>query len=161
MANQYRHRLLAALRYTILAMLLVLPASTLTSCGDDEPDLLVGYYLSINSQVRLSLYEDDQSQGTSASPVADMLSTTIVKMRHALQIAYPQPNYYGSDSKVIAALDDIFMEYKAMYGGGERNAVCIVKLYRARLDGEVVKKSTPLKTYRFGAIPEGYDESGL
>ena len=142
-------------RLLALLVLLVFPlaAATFTSCDSDEPDYLVGYYLTINSQVGLSLSEEDESQGTSSSPVADVLSNTVVKMREALLIAYPQNNRYGNDAGVIAALDDIFVEYKSMYQSTEKNTVCVVKLYRASMDGEVVKKSRALKTYRFGARP--------
>lgn len=161
MTKRYQHHLLASLRFVFLAMMLVVPLTTMTSCGDDEPDMLVGYYLGIQTQVRLTLSEEDESQGTSASPVQDMLSTTIVRMREALRVAYPMPNYYGNDSHVIAALDDIYKDYKSMYGSSERNTVCIVKLYRARIEGEIVKKSTTLKTYHFGAIPPGSDETSM
>ncbi|MBR5685789.1 MAG: hypothetical protein IKX18_06535 [Muribaculaceae bacterium] len=138
----------------MLAMAVILPSAVLTSCGDDEPDLNIGYYMSINSKVRLNLTENDESQGTSAQPEADMLSYTIVRMREALKIAYPQPNKYGNDAAVITALDNIYKDYHAMYGHYEKNTVCVVKVYRARMDDEgVVKKSTPLKTYRFGAQP--------
>ena len=142
----------AALRFLSI-LLFLLPALTFSSCESDEPDYLVGYYLTINSQVRLSLSDEDESQGTSSSPVADVLSNTVVKMREALLIAYPQNNHYGNDSGVISALDDIFMEYKSMYHSTEKNTVCVVKLYRASMDGEIVKKSRALKTYRFGARP--------
>lgn len=161
MTKKYQHHLLASLRLIFLAMMLFVPLTTMTSCGNDEPDMLVGYYLGIQTQVRLTLSEEDESQGTSASPVQDMLSTTIVRMREALRIAYPMPNYYGNDSKVIAALDDIFNDYKSMYGSSERNTVCVVKLCRARMEGEIVKKSKTLKTYHFGAIPPGNDESSM
>ena len=162
MANKHRYTTRRApLQLLLLMMLLVIPATTMTSCGDDEPDMLVGYYLGIQSQVRLSLSEEDESQGTSASPVQDMLSTTIVRMRNALRVAYPMPNYYGNDSHVISALDAIFNDYKAMYGSSERNTVCVVKLYRARMEGDLVKKSKTLKTYHFGAIPPGNDEATM
>ena len=50
--------------------------------------------------------------------------------------------------------DYIYNEYHSMYGSIEKNTVCVVKLYRARIDDEgVVKKSTPLKSYHFGAQP--------
>ena len=152
MNRTYRH-LFAILRRLILATMLILPLATLYSCSSDEPDMLVGYYMTINSQVRLSLYEEDESQGTTASPVADVLSTTLVKMRTALQNAYPQNNTRGNDSRVIAACDAIYRQYKTMYGGEELNTVCVVKLYRASMDGEVVKHSKTLKTYHFGARP--------
>lgn len=151
MAKIHRYRF-ALLRGILLAMAFILPQPILTSC-DDEPDLLVGYYMTINSQVRLSLYLEDESQGTSASPVADMLSTTLVRMRTALHNAYPQNNTHGNDSKVIAACDAVYMQYKSMYGDEEKNTVCVAKLYRASMDGEVVKHSKALKTYHFGARP--------
>ena len=161
MNRHIQYHLSASLRLFCLLMMLSIPMATLTSCGDDEPNLEVGYYLGIQSQVRLSLYEDDESQGTSASPIADPLSLTIIRMRPALRNAYPEPNNYGNDSRVIAVLDAIFTDYKTTHHASERNTVCVVKLYRTRLDGEIVKKSKTLKTYHFGAIPPGNDESSL
>lgn len=141
-----------------LITVLALTTLSLTSCGSDEPDLLVGYYMTINSQVRLNLSEMDESQGTSSQPEADMLSYTIVRMRNALHEVYTHPSTQGNDAVVIAALDYIYNDYHSMYGAFEKNTVCVVKLYRARLDEEgVVKKSTPLKSYRFGAQPVSTD----
>lgn len=158
MANINRH-LFISLRGFFLAVALILPLGILTSCGHDEPDWLIGYYMTIDSQVRLSLHEsDDESQGTSASPVEDVLSTTIIRMRTALQYTYPVNNYQGNDVGVITALDNIYNEYKSMYGADEKNTVCVVKLYRASMDGEIVVKSTALKTYHFGARPPGIEE---
>ena len=159
MAREIRH-LLAPWRLLLLVGMLAGVLTGASSCDNDEPNLDVGYYLGIQSQVRLNLSENEESQGTSAQPYADMLSTTIVRMRVALRNAYPVPNTYGNDSRVIAALDDIFMEYKSMYGSSERNTVCVVKLYRARMENNIVKKSKTLKTYHFGAIPPGTEEGG-
>ena len=82
-------------------------------------------------------------------------------MRKALALAYPMPNAYGNDARVIAACDDIYMDYKKSYGPSERNIVCVVKLYRARMEDDIVKKSTALKTYNFGALPERPDETSM
>lgn len=143
----------APLRSLLLAVALIIPLTFTTSCSDDEPDMLVGYYMTIDSQVRLSLYEEDESQGTSSSPIVDVLSLTLVQMRTALRDAYPQNNTHGNDAKVIAACDAIYKKYKSMYGADERNTVCVAKLYRASMDGEIVKRSHALKTYHFGARP--------
>lgn len=156
MTKIHRHRF-APLRGLLLAVALVMPLTFMTSCSNDEPDMLVGYYMTIDSKVRLSLYEEDESQGTSSSPIVDVLSYTLVQMRTALRNAYPQNNTHGNDAKVIAACDGIYKKYKSMYGAEERNTVCIVKLYRASMDGEVVKRSKALKTYRFGARPVNED----
>jgi len=145
----------------IIAAVISCLTLSLNSCGNDEPDMLVGYYLGIQSQVRLTLSEEDESQGTSASPTADMLSTTIVRMRVALRNAYPTANTHGNDSRVIAALDDIFRDYKTMYGASERNTVCVVKLYRTSMEDDIVKHSRTIQTYHFGALPPENDEATL
>ena len=148
-----RHLTIHQLLSSLMMILLTGTMMALSSCGGDEPDWLVGYYLAINSQTRISLSEEDESQGTSSQPIADVLSNTIVQMRTALQEAYPENTNKGNDAAVLTALDEIYKRYRTMYGGEEKNAVCIVKLYRASMDGEIVKKSTALKTYRFGARP--------
>ena len=145
-------RSLPILAWLITAIALIVPS--LTACDNDEPDLLIGYYMTIQSQVHLNLSEMDESQGTSSQPEADVLSLTIVRMRNALHEVYTHPSTQGNDAVVIAALDYIYNDYHNMYGSIEKNTVCVVKLYRARIDDEgVVKKSTALKSYRFGAQP--------
>lgn len=140
-------------RILLLALLCFGTSVVPTSCGSDEPDLLVGYYLTIDSQVRLSIYEQDEEQGTSADPDADVLSNTIVKMRTALKEAYPEPTLKGDDAAVIVALDNIYKKYKRMYSHLERGTVCTVKLYRAKLDDGIVVNSTSIKIFLFGALP--------
>lgn len=146
----------------LLIALLVMGASMLfTSCSDDDDDsdLLVGYYLHIDSQVSLSLYEHDETQGSSASPNEDVMSNTIVNMKNTLREVYPEATLQGDDAGVIMALDKIYRKYKSMYGHLERNTVCTVKLFRTKMDGTVVKKSRTLQVYQFGAIPQETDES--
>jgi len=153
MATNRKHSL-SVLAGLIAALALIAPSLSLMSCDNDEPELLIGYYMTINSQVGLNLSENDESQGTSSQPEADMLSYTIIRMREALHEVYTHPSTQGNDAVVIAALDYIYQDYHAMYGAYEKNTVCVVKLYRARIDDEgIVKKSTALKTYRFGAQP--------
>jgi hypothetical protein len=127
---------------------------TSTSCGNDEPEYLIGYYLNIQSQVNLNLSDYDESQGTSASMSSSVLSTTIVNMRKALEATYPTATLKGNDSAVLTALDNIYRNYKIAYSGVEGHTVCIVKLYRTHLDGEVIVDSKCLTTYHFGIIPE-------
>ena len=142
-------------------MFVLLIAMPMTSCGDDEPDALVGYYLTIDSQVRLSLYEEDESQGTSANPDQDVLSNTIIKMRTALLETYPKTTVHGNDAAVITALDNIYKSYKSMYGHLERNTVCTVKLFRARMEDGIVVNSKAIKSYQFGALPQNTEQPTL
>lgn len=138
-----------------LVMVLLLASSPLLfSCGDDEPDMLVGYYMDIQSTTNYKASEDDENQGTmSDHDDANVLYTTIVSMKRALRDAYPTPTHEGDDSGVITALDSIYHKYKSMYGHLERNTICTVKLYRTKMDGTIVKGSQAIKIYHFGSLP--------
>ena len=123
------------------------------SCGNNEPDWFIGYYLSVDSQIRLSLSEDDENQGTMPDRTVDIVSNVIRRMKAALQEAYPEDNLKGDDSAALAACNNIYMAYKHAYSEYEGNTVVVVKLYRVKKDNDVVKESTPLTVYHFGALP--------
>ena len=158
---EYRKQHISFLRVLFTALLLNFPLLMLDSCGSDEPEQLVAYYMEINSQVRLSFYEEDEGQGTSANPDEDVLFNTIVKMRTALLNTYPVMTVDGDDAAVISALDKIYRKYKSMYGHLERNTVCTVKLYRAKMSGGVIVGSRSLTVYLFGALPQNTEDPSL
>lgn len=135
--------------------LLITMALSLTSCGsEDEPAMLVGYYMDIKSEVTYKASEDDEEQGTMSNDDGIyVLYTTIMNMKAALREAYPANDYVGNDAAVIAALDQIYQNYKKMYSHLERQNICVVKLYRTKMDGTIVKGSRALKAYHFGALP--------
>lgn len=151
-----KHRI-DPLRLPLLALLF--SGLLLVSCGNDEPNWNVGYYLSIESQVQLSLSDDDESQGTTPAQAVDVLSNTVRRMRVALKEAYPQDTRTGDDAAVLVACGDIYKDYKLSYADKEGHIVCVVTLYRAKKDGDVVKESRPLSTYHFGELPE--DTTGM
>lgn len=144
------------LRLPLLALLFI--CLLLVSCSD-EPNWKIGYYLSIQSQVALSLSEEDESQGTTPAAVVDVLSNTVRRMKQALHDAYPQDTRTGDDAAVLVACGDIYRDYKLSYGDKEGHIVCVLTLYRTKKDGDVVKESTALSTYHFGALPE--DTTGM
>ena len=86
-----------------------------------------------------------------------LLYTTIMSMKAALREAYPANDYEGNDAAVLTALDHIYYNYKRMYSHLERQNICVVKLYRTRMDGTIVKSSRALKAYHFGALPAELD----
>lgn len=147
-----RRYLFDGLKLPLMALMLSALLS-LVACGNDEPDLLVGYYLSIESQVSLSLTEEDEHQGTMPDMGMDVLSNAVRRMRATLLETYPHNDHQGNDAAVIAALDNIYVKYKKAYGDKEGVTVCVLKLYRTRTDGGVVKESTSLKSYHFGLLP--------
>lgn len=139
-------------------VMLVGAVSGMTSCSSDEPELKVGYYLSISSSTGYMASSDDEDQGTmSESPNGNVLYTTISRMKAALRNAYPTPDTQGADVAVLMACDKIYRTYKGMYGPYEKNTICVVKVMRVSLDEDIVVSSRTLTTYSFGALPPDKD----
>ena len=140
-------------------LLLITSAVAVNSCGSDEPDMLVGYYLDIQSEIAYKASEDDEEQGTmSDHEESNVLYTTLTRMQQALRRTYPINDYVGNDAAVISSLDSIYRDYKRMYGHLEKKTVCVAKLYRTKMDGMIVKGSRSLKTYQFGILPPNVDQ---
>lgn len=145
--SSHINKMLSSVPVLLTAML------ALSACGNDEPDWYIGYYLSIDSQVSLSLTEEDEHQGTMPDMGMDVLSNAVRRMRATLLETYPQDDHQGNDALVVAALDNIYVKYKKAYGDYEGVTVCVCKLYRTKKVGGVVKESTALKSYHFGLLP--------
>lgn len=161
MEKNNRHQLAQWLPF-MLAVLLVGVMAGMVSCGNDEPELKVGYYMSISSSESFMASEDDESQGTmSETPNGNVLYTTISRMKRAMVDAYPTPDTNGADAAVLMACDRIYRNYKTMYGPYERNTVCVVKIMRVGLDEGKVVTSRTLTTYSFGALPPDKDHSEI
>jgi len=124
-----------------------------TSCGDDEPQGVIGYYLSIESQVRLNLGNDDDSQGTASGEVVDVLSNTVRNMMSALKEACPEDTGTGNDEAALTACNTVYKKYKEAYADKEGRTVCVIKLIRVKKVNGVVTESTTLTTYHFGELP--------
>ena len=150
----------SALRKPLMTILLLIAfVLSVPSCGSDEPDMLVGYYMDIQSEIAYKASEDDEEQGTmSDHEETNVLYTTITRMQQALRNAYPVNDYAGNDAAVISALDSIYRDYKRMYGHLEKKTVCVVKLYRTKMNGTIVVGSRSLKTYQFGILPSNVDQ---
>ena len=146
-------------RLLLTLALLVIPLLMLTSCGDDDDDMLVSYYMSIDSSVGYSASSEDEQQGTmSENSSGNVLYTTITRMKRALRNAYPIADYQGNDPAVLTACDNIYREYKNMYGAHEKNTVCVVKILRTHIDNDgIVRDSRTLTVYHFGALPPSLD----
>ena len=149
---------LALHRPLMVIMLLIAFILSAPSCGSDEP-MLVGYYLDIQSEIAYKASEEDEQQGTmSDHEESNVLYTTITRMQQTLRRTYPENDFVGNDAAVISALDSIYHDYKRMYGHLEKKTVCVVKLYRTKMDGMIVKNSRSLKVYHFGILPPNVDQ---
>ena len=159
MARKIRH-LFTPWRVCLLVAVVLAALVGVASCGSDEPDLMVGYYMSINSTDSFMASEDDEGQGTmSDTQHGNVLYTTITRMKKAMRDAYPTRDYKGDDAAVLNACDKIYRAYKSMYGEYEKNTICVVKIMRTRQDGDVVMSSRTLTTYSFGALPPDKDHA--
>ena len=157
--RQYKITSSALHKPLMVFMLLIAFVLSAPSCGSDEPDMMVGYYMDIQSEIGYKGSEDDEEQGTmSDHEESNVLYKTITNMQVALHRAYPVNDYVGNDAGVISALDSIYHAYKRMYGHLEKKTVCVVKLYRTKMDGPIVKGSRSLKTYQFGILPPNVDQ---
>ena len=148
-----KKRLHLFLRPFIISLMLIGAAAVFTSCGDDDEMALIDYYLNISSKESLGVTDEDEAQGTMGQPNSNVLANTIWKMKKALRDNYPVATVQGNDRDVVTCIDNIYNDYKAMYGHLERNTICVVKLYRVKKIDGVIKDSTPMQVYHFGALP--------
>lgn len=138
----------------LLTLLLFTSLLLVTSCGNDEPEWFVGYYLEIDAQVAISLSDEGQDHGIMPDMGLDVLSNAVRRMRDALLEVYPEDTRTGNDVAVLTACGDIYRKYKRAYSDYEGHTVCVVKLFRAKKDSQgIVRESTPLTVYQFGVLP--------
>lgn len=147
-----KKRLLLMLQPLFISLLMIGSAFVLQSCGDDE-EVLIDYYLNVSSKESLGVTSEDESQGTMGQPNSNVLANTIWKMKKALRDIYPEATIQGNDVEVMYCVDKVYSDYKAMYGQLERNTICVVKLFRVKKVDGIIRSSTTLQTYHFGAIP--------
>ena len=127
------------LRLLFLSMLFIVSATTFSSCmSEDEPDVAIDYYLSIEPRTPIRFTID---------PRANMMGQITDRMKVAIHEAYPVRNLDGDDIAVIEACNEAYSYYRAAYPGGAQCTQCVVKLYRARMKGTIVKQSVALKSY--------------
>lgn len=153
-------KLISPWRLFLVVVVLVGTLAGVASCGGDEPEYLVGYYLSVNSSEAYKASDEDESQGTmSDTQSGTVLYKTITRMKNALSKAYPTPVIKGDDVAVLTACDKIYRDYKSMYGEYEKNTICVVKIMRVSLEGDIVVGSRTLTTYSFGSLPPDKDHA--
>ena len=142
--------------------------AAMPSCGDKED--VAGssdyyYYLDIQSEVRLNLKEEDESQGTMSNKDYDLLSKTVMFMQKAVQ----QNNSLQGDNRtreaaMITTCDSLYRNYADKNPTSKGFLICYVKLIRCTLyPNGTIKDMMPIKYYNFWyEMPEGYgnDDGG-
>lgn len=133
-------------------MVLLPLVATLALCvscsSEDEPDnILVNYYLALDSSEIIGLSEEDLN-GTLRPPQEQSAYVTYLRMKQALRATYPKASANGNDSRVIAVCDSCYRESIFYYQPG-RDLICTVRLIRTTQSGTHVIKSRQLTSYKF------------
>ena len=127
------------LRVFLLSRMCTVAVSVFTSCeNNNEPDMWVAYYVSVESRVPMSVGPDVQS---------DQMCTVKNLMKEAILDAYPVQDMVGNDAAVMKACDEAYNNYRIFYPTGGQRSECVLKIYRTRMENEVVRQSTTIKTY--------------
>ncbi len=146
--------------FKVSLCLLALLMLGVTACNDSNDEDLQGqlkYYLLIQSQVSLNLDDDDESQGTMAGSQADVMSTTISRMKQAIVEAENQHNGANKDAAIISTCDNIYKEYEdyaSHHDQDKGQTICFVKIMRSKVINGVTHDGTALKSYYFYAFKD-------
>ena len=133
--------------FKVLLPLIAAQALFVSCSSDDEPDVLVNYYLSLDSSEIIGLSEEE-ANGSLRPPQEQSAYMTYVFMRRALRNTYPEASSQGNDARVIAVCDSCYRESIFYYATG-RDVICNVRLIRATQSGGHVVNTRQLKVYRF------------
>lgn len=127
------------LRVFLLSLMCTVAVSVFTSCeNNNEPDMWIAYYVSVESRVPMSVGPNAQS---------DQMNTVKSLMKDAILDAYPVQDMVGNDAAVMKACDESYNNYRIFYPASEQRSECVLKIYRTRMENDIVRQSTPLKTY--------------
>lgn len=127
------------LKRMMFMLLCLVTVTVFTSCESaEEPEVAIDYYLTIESRVPLK---------NTLSPRGNMMGQITSRMKTAIHEVYPVPNLQGDDVAVLVACDEAYSYYREAYPAGAQNTECVAKLYRARMQGKIVKRSVAIKTY--------------
>lgn len=128
----------------LFAMLIVLPLTALTACGDDdEPTTTIDYYVEVEEEFLVDGAVDH----------TDRYYSPVVLTKEAIRNAYPKPNAQGDDDAVTKACDELYLRYIDMYDGKAEHLTCLYHLVRATKSGDIVKSSERLRTYNIDINP--------
>lgn len=140
---------LSTCRLLLLAVLVIMSASALVSCGNDEPSpLVVDYYMNVEE----GFLVDGSTDHT------DRYFDPWQRMQDAIRQVYPTPNVDGNDEAVLEACDKEYATFVSLYAGQKEHMTCMMHLMKALKRDGVVKQSEKMMTYIYDINPTEIDE---
>lgn len=137
-------------RMLLLSLAFIAINMGLVSCGDDEPEAVIDYYVNVEEKFLVN----------SSADLTDRYFSPDARMREAIHKAYPTPDEKGNDAAVIQACDKEYAEYVAMYTGVNGHFTCLLHVMRAKKVGTIVKQSEKIRTYSYDINPVDESEGG-
>ena len=128
----------------LLSVAVIAATMTFVSCGDDDPEAVIDYYVDVEEQFLVN----------ESTATTDRYISPVTRMTEAIRKAYPNPNETGNDAAVIEACDKEYYDYLMMYTGRPEHFTCKLRVMRARKIGTIVKQSEELKTYTYDINPD-------
>ena len=127
----------------LLSLAVIAATMTFVSCGDDDPEAVIDYYVDIEEQFLVN----------ASTSTTDRYISPVTRMNEAIRKAYPSPNETGNDAAIIEACDKEHQDYLMMYTGRPEHFTCKLRVMRARKIGTIVKQSEDLRTYTYDINP--------
>jgi hypothetical protein len=126
-------------RWLLVAIIGACSLFGFVSCSDDESEMYIDYYLSVQS--RYPIYERG---GLPLPHELGSIGNLTLIMQEGIREVYPVKNMKGNDNQVISVCDQIYY----MYANGEHGAsVCTLQLYKVVRLGYLIKERYCLKCY--------------
>lgn len=112
---------------------------TFVSCSNDDDEMYIDYYLSVQS--RVPIYNRG---GVPLHGWQNNIGNVIKMMRQGIQDVYPVKNMQGNDNQVIHVCDQAYHQYSI---GHFNQTVCTLQLYKVLRSGTLIKETQCLKCY--------------
>ena len=126
-------------RWLLVALIGACSFLGFVSCSNDEPEMYIDYYLSIQSKVPI------YNRGTLPIAASYARIGNITRlMQHGIREVYPVKNLKGNDNQVISVCNQAYNQF----ANQEPDAtVCTIQLFKVLKAGTLIKERYYLKSY--------------
>ena len=132
--------LIIPVRWLLLALIGACSLLNFVSCSNDEPDMYIDYYLSVQSSVPIY----NRGEMLPLPSAYGSIGNITKLMQEGIREVYPVKNLQGNDNKVISVCDQTYYMYANRDNGA---TICTVQLFKVLRAGTLIKERQCLKCY--------------